>query len=156
MTQWRPVIGWEQFYEVSDEGDVRRLGKLKAKALARHPKTGHLHTCLNRPGVQVTAKVHRLVLEAFVGPCPTGMETRHRNGDPADNRLGNLSWSTHAENMGDLVEHGTARGARVVECPQGHPYDEANTYVYDGRRFCRACQRAAGARYRARRRRPQG
>ena len=63
------------------------------------------------PDYQVS--VHRLVLEAFVGPCPPGCETRHLNGNPADNRLCNLAWGTHRENAADKVRHGTApRGER--------------------------------------------
>lgn len=52
--------------------------------------------------------VHRLLLEAFVGPCPPGMQACHRNGDPADNRLDNLRWGTPASNMADQKIHGTA------------------------------------------------
>jgi hypothetical protein len=57
--------------------------------------------------------VHRLVLDAFVGPCPEGMEARHLNGNSMDNRLENLAWSTHAVNMADKFRHGTvARGSK--------------------------------------------
>lgn len=57
--------------------------------------------------------IHRLVLEAFVGPCPEGMEVAHRNGDPSDNRLDNLRWSTPVDNQADRVEHGTdSRGEK--------------------------------------------
>lgn len=58
-------------------------------------------------GKMHTQKVHRLVLEAHVGPCPKGMECRHLNGNPADNRLDNLCWGTHSENQRDSVQHGT-------------------------------------------------
>lgn len=51
-------------------------------------------------------RVHRLVLEAFVGPCPDGMETRHRDGDPTNNRLSNLCWGTPAENAEDKKSQG--------------------------------------------------
>lgn len=48
-----------------------------------------------------TMRVHRLVLLAFVGPCPPGMECRHLNGDKADCRLSNLEWGTPQTNRGD-------------------------------------------------------
>jgi hypothetical protein len=54
-----------------------------------------------------TRSVHRLVLEAFVGPCPPGMEGCHNNGDPWDNCLSNLRWDTHQNNMADAFAHGT-------------------------------------------------
>ena len=57
--------------------------------------------------------VHSLVLEAFVGPRPEGMECRHLNGDRKDNRIENLRWGTRAENAQDRVIHGTdSKGER--------------------------------------------
>ncbi len=57
--------------------------------------------------------VHRLVLEAFRGPCPDGMEARHLNGARTDNRLENLCWGTREENIADKKAHGTMlRGER--------------------------------------------
>lgn len=53
--------------------------------------------------------VHRLVLEAFVGPCPAGMEGCHNNGCPSDNRLQNLRWDTRLANNADKIRHGTSR-----------------------------------------------
>lgn len=54
-----------------------------------------------------TFRVHRLVLTAFVGPCPEGMECRHLNGNKTDNRLENLCWGTQEENRQDTRDHGT-------------------------------------------------
>jgi hypothetical protein len=51
--------------------------------------------------------VHRLVLEAFVGPCPEGMECCHYDGNPLNNHLGNLRWDTHKNNEADKRRHGT-------------------------------------------------
>lgn len=59
--------------------------------------------------------VHRLVLEAFVGPCPPGMEACHNNGNRLDNRIENLRWDIHENNMRDKVLHGTLpQGSTVV------------------------------------------
>jgi hypothetical protein len=55
---------------------------------------------------------HQLVLTVFVGPCPPGMECRHRNGIRDDNRLENLCWGTRAENGADTARHGTLTGTR--------------------------------------------
>lgn len=52
-------------------------------------------------------KVHRLVLETFVGPMPKGFVSRHLDGDPFNNRLSNLAYSTKKENMMDKRKHGT-------------------------------------------------
>jgi hypothetical protein len=50
--------------------------------------------------------VHRIVLEAFKGPSPDGMEARHKDGDTSNNHIDNLEWGTHAENMEDKRRHG--------------------------------------------------
>jgi hypothetical protein len=52
-------------------------------------------------------KVARLVLLAFVGPCPDGMECCHTNGNRTDNRLTNLRWDTPKANAADKRAHGT-------------------------------------------------
>jgi hypothetical protein len=51
---------------------------------------------------------HRLVLEAFVGPCPPGMECAHNNNIRNDNRPDNLRWATRQENMDDQRKFGTS------------------------------------------------
>lgn len=74
-------------------------------------KTGQvtrLTVRLCRNGKYHSYAVHRLVLEAFVGPCPEGMEGCHEDGDPTNNDLTNLRWDTHKGNMLDSVKHGTS------------------------------------------------
>jgi hypothetical protein len=51
--------------------------------------------------------VHRLVLDAFYGPCPDGHECRHLNGNSLDNRACNLRWGTRQQNSDDKRRHGT-------------------------------------------------
>src|SRR4051794_8244436 len=64
--------------------------------------------CLRaEPGGRVWQKyVPRLVLEAFVAPCPGGMECLHGDGDTANNRLATPRWGTPAENAQDARRHG--------------------------------------------------
>lgn len=57
---------------------------------------------------------HRLVLEAFRGKCPEGMECLHGNGVRNDNRICNLRWGTRAENVADALRHGTIRCGEQV------------------------------------------
>lgn len=60
-----------------------------------------------RDGKQCKKLAHRLVLEAFVGPCPEGMQCRHLDGNPQNNHVSNLCWGTAKENAGDKRRHGT-------------------------------------------------
>ena len=71
---------------------------------------------LSRDGHPQTHKVHRLVLEAFTGPCPPGMECRHGPGGPLDNRLANLCWGTKKENAADKIRDGHPNGPRGEQC----------------------------------------
>ena len=118
--RWLPVVGHEGLYEVSDFGRVRscarRLGawfgaRTKTeliRVLRRRKGNGYVEINLQaRPRPIRWALVHRLVLEAFVGPCQDGREARHMDGNRQNNRVGNLSWSTHLENMSDQYRHGT-------------------------------------------------
>ncbi len=50
--------------------------------------------------------IHTLVLLAFVGPCPEGMECRHLDGTRTNCALANLCWGTRAENVADQRRHG--------------------------------------------------
>lgn len=69
---------------------------------------GYIYYKLADPeGAQVSRLAHRLVLEAFVGPCPDGMEACHNNGDRTDNRIENLRWDTAKANQADRKKHGT-------------------------------------------------
>ena len=58
-------------------------------------------------GKQRLFQVHRLVLSLFVGPCPEGMECCHNDGDRTNNRVENLRWDTHRNNIADKRRHGT-------------------------------------------------
>src|SRR5215471_1608313 len=66
--------------------------------LRQSTSKGYRHVVLNNCHPRRCVFVHRLILEAFVGPCPKGMEARHLNGDRQDNRLVNLAWGTRLEN----------------------------------------------------------
>jgi len=68
---------------------------------------GHLVVRVSKDGKSYKKLIHRLVLETYVGKCPKGLECRHLNGNPKDNRLSNLCWGTKNENMQDRKKHGT-------------------------------------------------
>ena len=76
-------------------------------------KSVYVDINLHQLGIRHTLKIHSLILETYVGPCPTGMECRHLNGIRGDNRLDNLCWGTRSENQKDRIQHNTSnRGER--------------------------------------------
>ena len=143
--QWRAIPGYEGLYLVSCNGAVLSLPRGRAPGgPMRTPvnKHGYQEVNLTKNGRQKVHLVHAVVLAAFTGPKPPGMQTRHLNGDSADNRLENLAYGTGSENQLDVVRHGMHNHARKTHCPAGHPYDEKNTRVIPSRpraRYCRAC-----------------
>src|SRR5262245_2973393 len=79
-------------------------------------RSGHLVVSLRKTGRTFTRHVHTLVLEAFIGPRPEGMECRHfPDRNPSNNRLENLQWGSHEENRADMLIHGSrVRGSQHV------------------------------------------
>ena len=68
---------------------------------------GLVYPCKNRrPQRQL---VHRLILEAFIGPCPLNFQGRHLDGKPSNNSISNLAWGTKQENEDDKRRHGTLK-----------------------------------------------
>jgi hypothetical protein len=108
--EWRDIAGYDGKYQVSDAGRVRSFayGYWKLLKVNRVTRSQVVHAHLCRGGIVYTRSVHRLVLEAFVGSCPEGMECCHQNGIPFDNRLVNLRWDTKSHNQLDKRRHGTA------------------------------------------------
>lgn len=147
---WLPIPGYESHYEVSDTGRVRSLRSGQHVRPAPRPVKpgdngqGHLHVNLWLDGKPTKRYVHQLVLEAFVGPCPDGMEVLHGNGDASDNRRENLRYGTSQENRMDAVRHGTHNMSSKTHCKRGHEFTVENTALVKlasgsiGRR-CRAC-----------------
>lgn len=167
MTVWRPVVGFEGHYEVSNAGHVRSLdrvvrninghsrshkGRMLSPSATRY---GYMKVNFYENGKGVTDYVHRVVAAAFIGPCPEGMEVDHIDNDSQNNCVENLTYITHAQNMARQREFGTsnackaARGEHYLQkrthCPRGHVLSDPNLTNYGkklGVRICKACARA--------------
>lgn len=106
-----------------------------------------------RPGKQVVEQAHRLVWESVHGPIPDGLTVEHECFTRACQNVDHMTLLTR----GDNSRAGAGRNSTVIanraktRCPQGHPYDEANTYTPpSGGRYCRTCGRAATRAWRER------
>lgn len=127
---WKAIPGFPG-YDVSDQGRVRsywrRVGLgpgMGFKSIIKDLPQRILKPSLIEGYPLVTMKqgdekhgigIHRLILLAFVGPCPPGFECRHLDGIRTHSVLGNLQWGTHSENMIDKFQHGyTLKGMNAA------------------------------------------
>lgn len=106
--RWRPVLDWEDKYEVSDLGNVRSIDRkvggrgksvraLKGKVLSpRIRPDGTRAVNLWRDNTYEQKPVKRLVLEAFGSPRPSGCDAVNIDENPANNALSNLEWKPKA------------------------------------------------------------
>lgn len=158
VEEWRPVVGFEGVYEVSNFGQVRSLDRavvrsdgliLNLKGRIKKPtvmKSGH-----RRVGLQfeldrkTNLLVHRLVAESFIGPQPEDKPfVLHWDDNPASNYVGNLRWGNRSENSRDSVRNGRWRSfnSEKTQCMRQHDFTEENTYldVTNGKRQCKTCR----------------
>ena len=162
MSTWKPIPGWEGYYEASDTGLIRSVArtvlhrghprKIATRILrpGTNPK-GYQIAVLARDGGRFAYPVHRLVGETFLGPLPEGMQTLHIDGDNSNNAVSNLRYGTPAENNRDITRHGRNVNAAKTHCPQGHGYTPDNLLGNGANgRKCRACHRQRNAARRAR------
>lgn len=114
--KWRIIRGTKKCFEISSYGQVRSIArwiswwngysqcKKWLPSITRKQFTFRVYPSvrLDINGKSKTCFVHHLVLEHFVGPRPKGMEARHKDDNPENNRLDNLRWSSHKKNISDI------------------------------------------------------
>lgn len=115
---WKPIEGYEDYYEVSNTGRVRgktrtvnyidgRVKVFEAKEITPTPNTdGYMSLKLCRGNTYKTVRVHRLVAQAFI-PNPNNYpEVNHIDCDRTNNNVSNLEWCTHEQNVRYAIEAG--------------------------------------------------
>lgn len=131
---WKPVKGYEGFYEVSNTGKVKALQRAvkahngwdrtfnerlltlhSSKLTKRHPNPMY-HVELWKDNKRAVKMIHRLVAEHFI-PNPDGKpQVNHIDGNRANNTVENLEWCTNSENMHHAYKTGlaTPKGRKPV------------------------------------------
>lgn len=112
--EWRDVIGYEGYYQISNFGRVKSFKKWNNKNQSRilkgYSKNGYPVVSLNT-NPRKEYYVHRLVAKCFLGDH-RNMEVNHKDGDRTNNALDNLEWVTHSGNI--IHAYGMGR------CNRGH------------------------------------
>lgn len=114
---WRQV-SWAPNYSVSSWGRVQGPRAMLQLAI----NNGYPLVSIVSDGVTKTARVHKLVANAFLGPPPfEGAQAAHNDGDTLNCRIDNLRWTTGTDNQGDRRRHGThicgsaVEGSKLIE-----------------------------------------
>lgn len=117
MEVWKPVKGYEGYYEVSNIGRVKSANRVidhprnKRKIVRerilkqRKDSDGYKMVNLSRAAVHKSCKVHRLVYFTFT-PGNDHLQVNHMNCIKQDNRLENLEAVTSAENTRHARKNG--------------------------------------------------
>lgn len=124
MTEkWKPISGYEEFYEVSTHGRVRSLDRIvedsfqgstrtrlfRGLLLRQHlagPQRAYLTVSLSKGGHMTRVIVHRLVAQAFIPNPSNKPEVNHIDCDTMNNHVSNLEWATRRENIHHGMMHG--------------------------------------------------
>ncbi|KKM02598.1 hypothetical protein LCGC14_1782790 [marine sediment metagenome] len=101
-----------------------------------------------RVGGRLQQQVHRVAWETAYGAIPEEVQVNHSCDTPPCILPWHLYLGTQADNMADMARAGSHRNSIKTRCPQGHPYDEENTYLRGTRRTCRTCRRERQQRWR--------
>lgn len=91
---------------------VKTWNKLARPLKQSLDKDGYPVVGLSHGKKMHTRKVHRLILETYVGPCPPGMQCLHGPGGKLNNSIENLRWGTHLENQAEKAEAGSVKGEK--------------------------------------------
>lgn len=102
--EWRPVVGWEGSYSVSNLGRVRRERAGRSTRIGRvltpiPHANGYQCVTLFDHGRQKTALIHTSIAAAFIGPRPPGLQINHKDGVKTNNAAENLEYCTSSENI---------------------------------------------------------
>lgn len=138
QTTWKDIPGFEGFYEINIIGEVKgkqRIIKRQKGITTINPKflTSRINNCgymevrLSKHGKTHTKFIHNLLGQTFIPNLENKPQINHKNGIKLDNRLSNLEWVTHSENMRHAYENNLCKKINkpVIDTCDNHEYDNA-------------------------------
>ena len=146
MEIWKPIIGFEGCYEVSDAGRVRSLDRMvkhhtgslkrwRGRILRQTASHGYLRVSLSGNGKTAQPLVHAIVATAFLGERPIGFQVCHSDGNPKNNVVTNLRYGSPKDNARDRSSHGREWRGGAHEPTRGEAVHTARLTEDDVRRI---------------------
>lgn len=116
---WKPVVGYEGLYEISNYGELKSLIKDKIKG-ASIASNGYKMTSLSKGGINKTVCIHSLVASHFIKNPAKKPIVNHRNAIKTDNYIGNLEWATYSENIEHAYEYNLRKAPSAGKFGKDH------------------------------------
>lgn len=101
MEKWKDIQGYEGLYQISNLGNVKSIKK--GIIIGDVIKGGYRRIPLYKNGKYKRFMIHRLVAEAFVKNPDNKPEIDHIDGNPLNNKVDNLRWCNHTENLNNPI-----------------------------------------------------
>lgn len=131
--RWKPIVGYESLYEISDLGRVRskKRNTTSGKILkgAKRPDGGYISVVLFKEGSGKCMLIHRLVAEAFISNPENKPEVNHLDGNKQNNCVSNLSWCTPSENQQHSLKIGLRPSSQLNDGGTVHITKQVNDRI---------------------------
>lgn len=151
MEEWKLIEGYENNYAVSNLGRIKNIRHGNILSPAKNEK-GYLYVALCKDGKLSSKRVHRIVASAFLGK--SSLEINHKDGDKTNNRIDNLEYCTHSQNIRHAMDSGLLpnrkpvamvdKDGNVVKTFESISKAEAETGAFAIGRACKSHIRAKG------------
>lgn len=124
-SQWVDISGYEGYYQINEEGQVKSLSRSIARKGKVHQlkerlmsisvkKEGYHFVRLSKDSHDIGFRINRLVAQAFI-PNPMNLpEVNHKDGNKANNHVSNLEWVTRRENLLHAISTGLRRRKKAA------------------------------------------
>jgi|DEB19_MinimDraft_2_1074335.scaffolds.fasta_scaffold09126_2 hypothetical protein len=108
IEEWKPVVGFEDYFLISNMGNVfgLRSSKIIKTQVHKNGRENFSTRIGGRKGKVYCFKVHRLVAEAFISNPDNKRTVNHKDGNPLNNAVNNLEWHTQSENIRHAFDNG--------------------------------------------------
>jgi len=138
---WKSILGYEGIYEISNLGNVKSLSKIVGKNTRGEvilkpaiDRKGYLFVSLTKNKISKCCRIHRLIAIAFIENSFNKPQIDHIDGNPLNNSVDNLKWSTQKENLNNPIfkkrNSISHLGQRPVNCKKVYKVDEDNNVVH--------------------------
>jgi hypothetical protein len=126
---WKPIIGYENYYEISNFGEIRSIQNKSKKIIKPYiTNRGYLRIRLFKNKIRTAFTIHRLVGINFIPNTENKSYINHIDGNKQNNNVSNLEWVTHSENEKHASENNLKNSKSIIQYDlNGNKINEFNS-----------------------------